>query len=300
MSKRSGQTEGAPGDWLQTLVPAVFVLLWSTGFIGAKLGVPYASPLLFLAVRFAIAAVLLLGWGLLRGEVWPRGWRLHLDLAVVGTLLHTIYLGGVFVAISWGLEAGTSALIVSLQPILIASVAGALLGERVGRLQWLGLVLGLAGVILVVWRKAGLSAEGLEAALLCVVSLFAITSAVLYQKRRLGAMSRITGNGLQFLFAAASSGLAVLLFESEARIVWAWPFIIAIGWLVVVLSIGAVGLFLFMVRQGAASKVSSLFFLTPPCTAVMAWVLFGEVLGWMELLGMAIAGLGVALVNRRA
>lgn len=290
---------GASGDWLLAAVPALFVLLWSTGFIGAKLGVPYASPLLFLAVRFAVTALLLFAWVALRGEVWPRGWRLYADLAVVGTLLHTIYLGGVFVAISWGLEAGTSALIVSLQPVLVAALAGAFLGERVTRLQWLGLVLGMAGVALVVWRKAGLSAQGLDAALLCLLSLCAITGAILYQKRRLGAMPPISGNAMQFAFAAVSCTIAVLLFEPDAYIVWSPSFIIALAWLVLALSIGAVGLFLLMVRRGAASKVSSLFFLVPPCTAVIAWAFFGEVLGWVELLGMAIAGLGVALVNRR-
>ncbi len=293
-SKRRGALEG----WLLAAMPALFVLLWSTGFIGAKLGVPYASPLLFLALRFAVTAALLLAWAWLRGDRLPKGWRLLADLALVGTLLHTVYLGGVFVAISWGLEAGTSALIVSLQPILVASVAGALLGERVGRVQWLGLALGLTGVALVVWRKAGLSANGLEATLLCLLSLVAITAAVLYQKRRLGAMPPISGNGLQFLFAAITSGLAVLLFEPDARIEWTWEFLVALAWLVIALSIGAVGLFLLMVRRGAASKVSSLFFLVPPCTAVIAWLLFGETLGWMELAGMAIAGVGVALVNR--
>ncbi len=286
-------------DWLLAFMPALFVLLWSTGFIGAKMGVPYASPLLFLALRFAITAALLLAWVAIRGGPWPAGCRVYLDLAVVGTLLHTIYLGGVFVAISWGLEAGTSALIVSLQPILVAAAAGTLLGERVGRRQWLGLVLGLAGVALVVWRKAGLSPEGLAGALLCCLSLLGITAAVLYQKRRLGAMPPVSGSALQFLFAAISSGLAVLIFEPEAWIEWSGSLIFALAWLILVLSIGAVGLLLWMVRQGAASRVSSLFFLVPPSTAVIAWALFGEVLGWVELLGMAIAGLGVALVNLR-
>lgn len=287
------------GDWLLATMPALFVLLWSTGFIGAKLGMPYASPLFFLAVRFAMTAALLFGWVILRGETWPRGWRLYADLALVGTLLHTIYLGGVFVAISWGLEAGTSALIVSLQPVLVAALAGVFLGERVAKLQWLGLVLGVAGVALVVWRKAGFSAQVLDAALLCLLSLCAITGAILYQKRRLGGMPPIAGNAMQFTFAAISCSVAVLLFEPDAHIEWSLSFVVALGWLVLALSIGAVGLFLLMVRRGAASKVSSLFFLVPPCTAVIAWAFFGEVLGWVELVGMAIAGLGVALVNRR-
>lgn len=285
--------------WL-ALAPAVFVLLWSTGFIGAKLGMPYATPLFFLALRFAFASLLLVGWMLLRREPWPRGWRVYLDLAIVGTLLQTVYLGGVFVAIDHGLEAGTSALIVSLQPILVAAFAGLLLGERVRPLQWLGLVLGFAGAALVVYRKAGFSPEGLSGVGLCLLSLLAIAAAVLYQKRRLTAVPILTGTALQFLFATLAAGLGTLLLEPEAEVVWAWPLVIALVWLTLALSLGAIGLFLLMVRNGAASKVSSLFFLVPPCTAVMAWALFGETLGPLELAGMALAGLGVALVNRPA
>ncbi len=290
---------GAQGSIWLALAPVLFVLLWSTGFIGAKLGIPYASPLLFLAVRFVASTLLLFLWVLAAGERWPRGLRLYLDLAVVGTLLHTVYLGGVYVAISWGLEAGSSALIVSLQPVLVAASAGVLLGERVRPLQWLGLVLGVAGVALVVYRKVGLSTEGLAAAALCVGALLAISAAILYQKRRLTDVPLISGSALQFLFASLTSGLAVVLFEPDAWIVWSLDFVIALAWLVLALSLGAVGLFLLMVRHGAASRVSSLFFLVPPCTAVMAWAFFGEELGWLELVGMAVAVVGVALVNRK-
>jgi len=285
--------------WL-ALAPAAFVLLWSTGFIGAKLGMPYATPLAFLAVRYVFAFLLLAAWALLRRDAWPRGWRVYLDLAVVGTLLHAIYLGGVFVAIDRGLEAGTAALIVCLQPVLVAALAGVLLGERVRGLQWAGLVLGIAGVALVVYRKAGLTEEGLSAVGFCVVSLLAITAAVLYQKRRLTAVPLVAGNAVQFFFAAIAGGLLLLALEPNPELDWAWPLVVALVWLIVALSVGATGLFLLMVRMGAASRVSSLFFMVPPCAALMAWAFFGETLGLLELIGMAVAALGVALVNRPA
>jgi drug/metabolite transporter (DMT)-like permease len=265
-------------------MPAVFVLLWSTGFVGAKFGLPYAPPLTFLALRFGVVALLLLAWIAVARSPWPARRQLG-HIVVVGILLHAVYLGGVFVAISWGLEAGTSALIVSVQPLLVAALAGPLLGERVSGRQWLGLALGLAGVALVVWRKAGLDDRALGGAALCLVSLVAITSAVLYQKRFLQSMPLVTGNALQFIVAGAATTLAAWLLEDN-RVVWDWHFLFALGWLVVVL-----------LRRGAASKVSSLFFLVPPTATLMAWPLFGESLHGLELAGMALVVCGVALVN---
>ncbi|MBC6404235.1 MAG: DMT family transporter [Rhodospirillales bacterium] len=300
---KSGQRPGE-GAWL-ALMPALFVLLWSTGFIGAKYGVPYASPLLFLTVRFGLTALLLSVWALLTATRWPKGWQMYRDLAVTGILLHSIYLGGVFVAISQGMPSGMAALVVSLQPLLVAALAGMLLGERVSRLQWVGLVLGLGGVALMVLRDAslaldGLSLDSLAPVALCLLSLVAITLAVLYQKAHLGAMPQVGGNVLQFLFATLVSGIGVLLFEPVPRIEWTWSFLFALAWLVLVLSIGAIGFFLAMVRRGAASKVSSLFFLVPPCTALLAWPLFGETLDGLQLAGMALAVFGVYLANRRS
>lgn len=277
------------------LMPAVFVLLWSTGFVGAKFGLPYAPPLTFLAIRFGVVALLLLAWIALVRSPWPARRQLG-HIAVVGILLHAVYLGGVFVAISWGLEAGTSALIVSVQPLLVAALAGPLLGERVTRRQWLGLALGLGGVALVVWRKAGLDDGALGGAALCLVSLAAITSAVLYQKRFLQSMPLVTGNALQFIVAGVLTALAAWLLEDN-RVVWDWHFLFALGWLVVVLSLGAMALFVLLMRRGAASKVSSLFFLVPPTAALMAWPLFGKSLHGLELAGMALVVCGVALVN---
>jgi drug/metabolite transporter (DMT)-like permease len=297
MSQPSHPLPPPASAWL-ALAPALFVLLWSTGFVGAKYGLPYAPPLTFLAIRLVIVAALLLLWALLRRERWPASWIEVGHIALVGVLLHGLYLGCVYLAFAWGLEAGTSAVIVSIQPLLVAALAGPLLKERVTRQQWLGLVLGLVGVTVVVWRKAGLSADSFHAALLCVVALFAITAALLYQKRFLTGMPLVAGNALQFTAAALFTVLAACLFE-DWQVQWTWEFVFAMTWLVVVLSIGAVGLLLLLIRRGAATRVASLFFLVPPTVALMSWPILGETLGWAELAGMALVMLGVALVNRR-
>ena len=286
-----------PPSWL-AFAPALFVLLWSTGFVGAKYGLPYAPPWTFLAIRLVIVAALLALWAVLRREPWPASWTEVGHIALVGILLHGVYLACVYLAFSWGLEAGTSAVIVSIQPLLVAALAGPLLKERVTARQWLGLVLGLVGVTVVVWRKAGLSEDSFLAALLCVVALVAITAALLYQKRFLAGMPFIAGNALQFAAAALVTVIGAFVFE-DRRIDWTWQFVFAMTWLVLVLSIGAVGLLLLLIRRGAATRVASLFFLVPPTVALMAWPLFGETLGLAELAGMALVMLGVALVNRR-
>jgi drug/metabolite transporter (DMT)-like permease len=283
--------------WLR-FAPALFVLLWSTGFVGAKYGLPYAPPLTFLAIRMVIVAALLALWALARREPWPRSRREIGHLAVVGILLHGVYLGAVYIAFAWGLEAGTSAVIVSIQPLLVAALAGPLLKERVSGRQWLGLMLGLVGVTVVVWRKAGLSHDSFLAALLCVLALVSITAALLYQKRFLARMPFVAGNALQFAAAAVFTVFGAFLFE-DLRVDSTWQFIFAIAWLVLVLSIGAVGLLLLLIRRGAATRVASLFFLVPPTVALMAWPLFGETLGLAEVAGMVLVMLGVALVNRK-
>lgn len=280
------------------LLPVLMVLLWPTGFIGTKYGLPYADPLTFLAIRFDIVAVILVLWVLLRRSPWPSA-GLYKHLLVVAALFHSLYLGCVYVAISWGLEAGTTTLIVSLQPLLVAALSGPVLGERVTPRQWIGLVLGLGGVALVVWRKAGLGGEEtdvLAAAGVCVIGLFSISAALLYQKRFLSSMPLASGNALQFVFAALLTSAAALLLE-EGRVEWVRPLILSLTWLVVVLSLGTTVIVLLLIRHGAAARVASLFFLMPPVAALMAWPLFGEVLTGLELVGLALVVLGVGLVN---
>lgn len=277
-------------------MPAAFVLLWSTGFIGAKLGAPDAEPLTFLTIRFAIAGLIFLAVVLLWRAPWPTSWREAGHIAVAGALIHGLYLGGVFAAIDLGVEAGVTALIVGIQPLLVGLAAGPLLGERVTRRQWLGLLLGLAGVVLVVWRKLALGLGTPAGMALAVFGLFALTAATLYQKRFCADMPLRSGNVIQFAAGTLTTGLGALLFERFA-VTWSGQFVFALAWLVLVLSVGTFTLLYVLIRRGAAAKVASLFFLVPPSTALIGWALFGERFGPLGLAGMALAVLGVALVN---
>ncbi len=277
------------------LVPLVFVALWSTGFIGSKAGLPYIEPLTFLVVRFAIATPLFVVWSLAARAPWPRG-RQALHVAVVGAALHGVYLGGVFVSISWGLPAGVSALIVGLQPLLTAAIIRAL-GEAVTPRQWLGLGLGFVGVGAVLWEKLGFDAIPLAAVWPSVIGLFGITFGTLYQQRFCRNVNLATGGVIQY--AAATLVLVGPMFAFETRIIdWTPQLVGALAWLILVLSMGAISLLMLLARRGAAAQTASLFYLVPPTTALMAWVLFGEVLGILALAGMALTAFGVYLVRK--
>lgn len=282
-------------------MPWLFVLLWSTGFIGAKYGLPYAEPFTFLSIRFVAIIALLAGLGLVARAPWPKSPAQFGHLLVSGTLVHAAYLGGVFAAIHHGLPSGMAALLVGLQPILTALVAGPLFGERITRRQWLGLALGLAGVGLVLAaRPAGLGFDGLSWAGVgfALVALVGITAGTLYQKRFGQGMDLRTGSAVQYVGALLVLFPAALATETM-RVDWSLPFVLALAWLVVVLSFGAITLLMMLIRSGEAARVASLFYLVPPVTAAIAWVLFGETLTALALAGMALAALGVALVIRR-
>jgi drug/metabolite transporter (DMT)-like permease len=281
--------------WMAAM-PGLFVVLWSTGFIGAKLGLPYAGPMTFLSLRFTlVAAVMLLVAGLTRAA-WP-GARGAAHAALVGLLIQFCYLGGVFFGISRGVSAGLAALIVGIQPLLTAGFAGAVLGERVTARQWVGLGLGLGGVALVVAEKLTFSGAQLAGLLAVVGALFGITFGTLYQKRHCSGIDLRTATVLQNASAGAAMILCALLFE-PLRIEWTGAFLFALGWLCLVLSVGATMLLLWLIRRGAAARVASLFYLVPPVTAFMAFLLFGETLGLAALAGFGLTVAGVALVNR--
>nr|WP_315849568.1 DMT family transporter [uncultured Rhodoferax sp.] len=283
-----------------SLTPLLFVALWSTGFIGAKFGLPDAGPLTFLSLRYAIVLVLMgaLAWA--TRAPWPRTAREWLHIGVSGLLVHAVYLGGVFIAIGHGLPAGVTALVVGLQPVLTALGAGVFLGERVRPTQWLGLALGFAGVALVVAHKVAASAGGdalLGMLLPAVIALLGITAGTLYQKRYCHAFDLRTGSVIQFL----PSLLATLLVASQTetlQVHWSGAFVFALAWLVLVLSLGAVSLLNVLIRSGSAVNVASLFYLTPPATALIAWALFGETLTGLSLLGMAVTVFGVWLARK--
>jgi len=278
-------------------MPGVFVLIWSTGFIVARYGMPHAPPLSFLAIRYALSVLYFAAWIALAGVSWPRNRAQWLHLGATGILMHAGYLGGVWVAVKLGLGAGLAALIVGLQPILTAiwmSAQGA--QHRVLPRQWLGLLLGLAGLMLVVWHKLGVGeANGVSVAA-GAVALISITAGTLYQKRWVQPCDVRTANTVQLLAAlVVTAPLAIL--ESEA-IVMHPQFVGAMAWSVLGLTLGGSSLLYLLIQRGAATSVTSLMYLVPPTTALMAWVLFREALGPGVLAGIALTAVGVALVVR--
>jgi drug/metabolite transporter (DMT)-like permease len=278
------------------VAPALFVLLWSTGFIGAKYGLPYAEPLTFLYVRFlaALVVVVLIAW-VTSAPVPDRAGIFH--TVVTGLLMQGIYLGGVFISIHRGMPAGISALIVGLQPLLTSTIANRLLGEKVLPLQWIGLMLGLAGLVLVVQDRTGTGEAALFAWITSIAALIGITLGTLYQKQYAGHVDLRSSLVVQYAAAAAFCGIGAGLFET-GKVQWTGEFIFAVAWLVFVLSCGAIFLLMFMIRRSAATKVASLFYLVPPVTALMAWGMFGERLSPLALMGMLVSVGGVFLVNR--
>jgi drug/metabolite transporter (DMT)-like permease len=279
------------------VMPAVFVLLWSSGFIGAKFGLVYAEPLTYLLLRMVGVLVILGVVVVLTRPKWPNAAGFRHSVAA-GLMVHGLYLGGVFVAIGHGLPAGLAALIVSLQPLLTSTLANRWLGERVGVRQWLGLALGLAGVYLVLRDKATAGEATLLAWASVIVGLIGITVGTIYQKRFGGGID--WRPALLIQYAAATVLFAAGAFGFETRVVhWTPDFVIVLSYLVVVLSLGTVWLYYFMIRQSAATRVVSLFYLTPAVTALMAFALFGEKLAPLALVGMAVCVAAVFLVNWR-
>lgn len=282
-------------------LPAFFVLLWSTGFIVAKFGLPYAPPLTFLTLRFLGVLLILAPCVLLLKAPWPSGRVGHIALA--GVLLQAGYLSGVWCAIKLGMPAGLSALIVGMQPVLTA-VAAPLVGEAVRPRQWFGLALGMGGVALVVHAKIVLVGLTPASIGLCLFALLSITAGTLYQKRYCAHFDLRSGTVIQFTaslllvlpLAVALEGLR----WDFARVAWTPHFIGALSWSVLVLSIGAIFLLFALIRRNDATRVTSLLYLTPPTTALMAWLMFGEAFNLAGLLGMALAVVGVLFVVKKS
>ena len=281
---------------LTPALPALFILLWSSAFISAKFGLPDAGPFSFLLTRFVIVSLLFGAIAVALRRPWPRG-RMLGNLLFVGVLMHGFYLGGVFFSIAHGMPAGLSALIVSVQPVLTAALGVWLLDERPTPGQWLGIALGATGVVLVLWPRLGgdIPFIGFVS---CIVSLLAITFGTIWQKRHGGGMDLVTGNAMQALAAAIFYGAIVLAFEPY-RVDWTMEFLLAMGWLVLAVSLGAVSILMVLIKKGSAAATTSLFFLVPPASAIMAWTAFGEALGPIGLVGLGITTAGVWLVNRR-
>lgn len=280
--------------------PLLFVLIWSTGFIVARFGLPHAPALTFLLLRYAGVLAVLSPLLVLLRLPWPRGQALH--IAVAGVMVQAGYLSGVWCAIKLGMPAGLSALIVGLQPLL-TGFAAPLVGEPVRPRQWLGLLLGLAGVALVVSEKLKPDGGSALTVALCVFGLLSITAGTLYQKRFCSRFDMRTGAVIQFAASAlVTLPFAIWLEDLDPRfsqVEWAPDFMLALGWSVFALSIGGMFLLYALIRRNAATQVSSLMYLTPPLTALLAWLMFGETFGLAGIAGMLLAITGVAFVVRR-
>ena len=293
----SAGTEAAQAAFVRAM-PAVFVLIWSTGFVVARLGMPHAPPLGFLALRYALSVLAFGIWIAIARPRWPRDRGQWMHLAITGMLMHGGYLGGVWAAVKAGISAGTVALIVGLQPVLTAlwvSYTGS--EHRISGRQWIGLGLGLAGLLLVVWRKLGLGEVTAFNLALSLFALFSITAGTLYQKRFVKPCDVRTANTVQ-LMAAFVVTLPLALLEHEP--IQMHPELIgAMAWSVLALTLGGSSLLYLLIQRGAATQVASLLYLVPPCTALMAWLLFGEELGATVIAGLALTAVGVWLVVRR-
>ncbi|MDB5765279.1 MAG: hypothetical protein JWQ61_93 [Collimonas fungivorans] len=289
-----------PAHRLLAAMPMVFVLLWSTGFVVAKFGLPYAPPLTFLLLRFAGVLLVLLPLVLLMRAPWPAGQVRHIALA--GILLQGGYLAGVWCAIKLGMPAGVSALIVGMQPILTA-FAAPLIGESVRPRQWLGLLLGICGVGLVVAAKVSLIGLSWQSISLCLLALLSITLGTLYQKRNCPQFDLRTGTIIQFAASIVVLLPFAIFYEhlgpSLDTVQWTPRFIGALLWSILALSIGAIFLLFALIRKSAATRVTSLLYLTPPTTALMAWLMFGEVFNLLGIAGMVVAILGVVFVMKK-
>lgn len=279
------------------LAPALFVLLWSTGFIGAKFGLPYCEPFTFLWLRYSIVSAILLGVVVSMRVPLPRDPAMWGHTAVSGVLLHGFSIGGIFFAIAHGMSSGIAALIVGVQPLLTAVLAGPLLNESLTGRQKFGFAIGFAGLTMTVLKSVALGALPLFALGTSIVALLAITIGTLYQKRFVVDVDGRAGALIQFVAAAVPCYVLARVFET-GEIDWQPPFVLALAWLCLGLSIGAIGILWSLIRRGAVSRVSSLFYLVPPVTALEGYFAFGEALAPLQIAGILVTTLGVALINR--
>lgn len=282
-------------DALVRAMPAVFVAIWSTGFIVARFGMPYAPPLKFLAWRYIFSVVCFAIWAFIARAAWPKERSQWFHLGVTGMLMHAGYLGGVWAAVKDGMGAGLAALLVGLQPVLTAVWISARGGEVRGR-QWTGLLLGLGGLVLVVWQKLGLGEVHALNLLFAFIALISITAGTLYQKRFVQPCDVRTANLVQ-LSAAFIVTLPIAWMEPESM-QWNTQLAASMAWSVLALTLGGSSLLYLLIQRGAATAVTSLLYLVPPTTALMAWVLFGEPITVLTIAGMALTAVGVSLVVR--
>ena len=290
------------------LAPWLFVPIWASGFVSARLAMPHAPPLSFLSWRFALSALCFGVWLAFSRPAWPRrsgrlDWRGLGHVALAGLLMQVGYLGGVWTAVRWGMGAGLIAIIVGLQPVITAAWLHGRGQEDVRRAQWLGLILGLAGVALAVSHKLGQGEVSLGSGLMALGALAAITIGTLYQKAHVPAVDVRVAQWVQML--ASFAAMAPLSLLESGQMGWQpqrWhpDLALALAWSVLGLTLGGSSLLFWLIARGAAMRVTSLLYLVPPMTALMAWALFREPLGLHVLLALGLTAAGVWLVNRRA
>ncbi|MBB6260898.1 drug/metabolite transporter (DMT)-like permease [Paenochrobactrum gallinarii] len=282
---------------LVRLFPVFFVFLWATGFIGAGLAMPYAEPFSFMTVRFIFAGLIFGIWALSSGVVWPRR-KAFVQAGITGLLIHAIYLSAIFWAVRHGLPAGIVGLVSGLQPMITLLIAAIFLGERIKQQQVLGLVAGFIGVAMVISPKLSAGSDAIDPVTLlaALIGVLAISSGTVWQKRFGSAMDLKAGTAIQYLAAGMFTLICAVLFET-GRFQLTSELIIALVWLTIVISVGAVLALMVMIREGALSKVSSLFYLVPAAAAIMAYVLFGETLNLLQIAGMLVTTIGVALTG---
>ena len=286
---------------IKSFAPIIFVLLWSTGFIGAKYILPYAEPFVFLTIRYLFATLILVAIAKAIGESLRISWPQVKQSILVSVFLHVIYIGGVFYAIFIDIPAGITAVIVSLQPILVSAIAIPLLNERLSYKQFFGLLLGFIGVTFLLIPKLfegdlsfGFSAAGITA---CVLALLGTTAGYLIQKKGGSDIPFLAGTAVQFASATIIFAIASIIFE-PLKVDITLEFILALAWIVIALSIGSIFLLFYLLRKGSASSVSSLYYLVPPLTAIQAYLFFGERINTIGLVGMALAALGTLIVTK--
>jgi drug/metabolite transporter (DMT)-like permease len=294
----AGRTWAGSVDLAIASVPFVFVILWSSGYIVAKFTLEYAQPFTILLLRFLLVSAIFAAIAIATRAPWPRRRAEYFNIALVGVLLQTVYMGGIYGALNLGISAGVGSLVMALQPIITAAVVGPLFGERVRLLQWLGLILGFAGVAFVLADKVEFDFDGWAGIGFCFAALAGITVATLYQKRFGTGSDLRTGQAVQYL-AAAIATAPIAFGIGIGEIDWSVPFLLGLAWILFPLSVGTYTLYLWLIRRNAATRVTSYLYLVPPVTALAAWPMFGETMGPMALAGMVLAVAGVALVVRK-
>jgi drug/metabolite transporter (DMT)-like permease len=287
-----------PEGRFDTLLAWYFVIVWGSGYLASKTGMLYAAPFTFLSLRYIFGVVCLVPWILFTRPQWPAGRREFFHICVAGLLMHAVNLSGSHHAQYLGMSAGITALILATQPLLTALIAHRIMGERLAALQWMGVMLGLAGVLLVVWHKVDVQAVTIASLVAVTISLAAITAGTLYQ--RLFCKTADLRSAALIQFVVSLMMLLPLAWTQEGFVIqWSWALIASIGFLVLFASIFAVNALHTLMRRGHATKVTSLFFLTPVVAVLLEWIMFDVVPTWLSLIGIAVTCAGVALVARR-